>query len=111
MLRGAVAVDKGEGRFDRMISDFRTSAAILDFLASSKLAELASRGVSTPDLSIRIKTGPMALPAPDADKAGEYKAVIRQHVDKLRRRIPRLLRHQRRARTTSSAPCSTRCRA
>jgi rhamnose utilization protein RhaD (predicted bifunctional aldolase and dehydrogenase)/NAD(P)-dependent dehydrogenase (short-subunit alcohol dehydrogenase family) len=81
MLRGAVAVDKGEGRFDRMISDFRTSDAILDFLASSKLAELASRGVSTPDLSIRIKTGPMAVPAPDADKAGEYKAVIRRHVE------------------------------
>ena len=81
MLRGAVAVDKGEGRFDRMISDFRTSDAILDFLASSKLAELASRGVSTPDLSIRIKTGPMAVPAPDAGKAGEYKAVIRQHVE------------------------------
>ena len=81
MLRGAVAVEKGEGRFDRMISDFRTSDAILDFLASSKLAELAARGVSTPDLSIRIKTGPMAVPAPDADKAGEYKAVIRQHVE------------------------------
>ena len=81
MLRGAVAVDKGEGRFDRMISDFRTSDAILDFLASSKLAELAARGVSTPDLSIRIKTGPMAVPAPDAGKAGEYKAVIRQHVE------------------------------
>ncbi|WP_457935629.1 bifunctional aldolase/short-chain dehydrogenase [Mesorhizobium sp. 10J20-29] len=81
MLRGAVAVDRGEGRFDRMISDFRTSDAILDFLASSKLAELASRGVSTPDLSIRIKTGPMAVPAPDADKAGEYKAVIRRHVE------------------------------
>ncbi len=81
MLRGAVAVDKGEGRFDRMISDFRTSDAILDFLASSKLAKLAARGVSTPDLSIRIKTGPMAVPAPDAGKAGEYKAVIRQHVE------------------------------
>ena len=82
MLRGAVAVDKGEGRFDRMISDFRTSDAILDFLASSKLEELAARGVSTPDLSIRIKTGPMAVPAPDADKASDYKSVIHRHVEK-----------------------------
>lgn len=78
-LRGAVAVDKGEGHFDRMISDFRASDTILDFLSSSKLAELAARGVSTPDLSIRIKTGPLALPAPGADIAA-YKATIKQHV-------------------------------
>ena len=71
MLRGAVAVAKGEGRFDRMVSDFRTSEAILSFVNSDKAAELAARGVSTPDLSIRIKTGPMALPAPDADKIGD----------------------------------------
>jgi rhamnose utilization protein RhaD (predicted bifunctional aldolase and dehydrogenase)/NAD(P)-dependent dehydrogenase (short-subunit alcohol dehydrogenase family) len=79
-IRGAVAVDKGEGRFERMISDFRVSDAILDFLSSSKLGELASRGVSTPDLSIRIKTGPMALPAPEAGKLGDYRTVVQEHV-------------------------------
>jgi rhamnose utilization protein RhaD (predicted bifunctional aldolase and dehydrogenase)/NAD(P)-dependent dehydrogenase (short-subunit alcohol dehydrogenase family) len=79
-LRGAVAVDKGEGRFDRMIGDFRVSDRILDFLSSPKLAELAARGVSTPDLSIRIKTGPMALPAPEAGKLGDYRKVIKEHV-------------------------------
>ena len=80
MLRGAVAVDKGEGRFERMIGDFRTSDAILDFVNSARIAELAGRGVSTPDLSIRIKTGPMAVPAPEAGKAADYKSVIREHV-------------------------------
>ena len=79
-LRGAVAVDKGEGRFDRMISDFRVSDSILDFLSSSKLGERAARGVSTPDLSIRIKTGPMALPAPEAGKLGDYNKVVKEHV-------------------------------
>ncbi len=79
-LRGAVAVDKGEGRFERMISDFRVSDAILDFLSSSKLGELAARGVSTPDLSIRIKTGPMALPAPEEGKLGDYRNLVKQHV-------------------------------
>jgi len=79
-LRGAVAVDKGEGHFDRMISDFRVSDAILDFLSSSKLGELAASGVSTPDLSIRIKTGPMALPAPEAGKLGDYTKVVKEHV-------------------------------
>ena len=80
MLRGAVAVDKGEGRFDRMIGDFRTSDAILDFLSLLEARRLAARGVSTPDLSIRIKTGPMALPAPDAGKLGDYRAVVKEHV-------------------------------
>jgi rhamnose utilization protein RhaD (predicted bifunctional aldolase and dehydrogenase)/NAD(P)-dependent dehydrogenase (short-subunit alcohol dehydrogenase family) len=81
-LRGAVAVNRGEGRFDRMISDFRTSDAVLDFVNSQKVADYAGRGVSTPDLSIRIKTGPMALPAPDGTKVGDYKQVIKDHVAK-----------------------------
>ncbi len=80
MLRGAVAVNKGEGRYDRMVSDFRTSDVILDFLASAKLAELAARGVSTPDLSIRIKTGPMPVPAPHDNELDAYKGVLREHV-------------------------------
>lgn len=74
-LRGAVAVDLGEGRFDRMVSDFRTSPAILDFLANADLQRLADRGVSTPDLSIRIKTGPMVLPAPAAGDVNYPKAI------------------------------------
>ncbi len=41
---------------------------------------MAARGVSTPDLSIRIKTGPMVLPAPATDGLAGYRAVIDQHV-------------------------------
>ncbi len=76
MLRGAVAVDRGEGRFDRMISEFRTSPAILALVNSAQVEELAARGVSTPDLSIRIKTGPVVLPAPEAAQVGDYRKVI-----------------------------------
>ncbi|MGF6257385.1 bifunctional aldolase/short-chain dehydrogenase [Ensifer sp. LBL] len=76
MLRGAVAVDKGEGHFDRMVSVFRTSPAILDFVNAQQVEEMAARGVSTPDLSIRIKTGPMVLPAPAHDDLSGYRAVI-----------------------------------
>lgn len=76
LLRGAVAVERGEGRFDRMVSEFRTSPAILDFVNASQVADMARRGVSTPDLSIRIKTGPMVLPAPDADALDGYRQVI-----------------------------------
>jgi len=80
MLRGAVAVNRGEGHFDRMISAFRTSPAILDFVNAAEVRDMAARGVSTPDLSIRIKTGPMVLPAPAKDDLAGYRAVIDQHV-------------------------------
>ncbi|WP_158817990.1 bifunctional aldolase/short-chain dehydrogenase [Methylocapsa sp. S129] len=80
MLRGAVAVKRGEGRYDRMVSEFRTSPAILAFVNAAEAAELAGRGVSTPDLSIRIKTGPMVLPAPDAAQPGAYRAIIEERV-------------------------------
>ena len=80
MLRGAVAVPRGEGRFDRMINDFRTSAAILEFVNSARVADYADRGVSTPDFSIRIKTGPMVLPAPDIAELDSYRAQISKQV-------------------------------
>lgn len=80
LLRGAVAVPKGEGRFDRMVSTFRTSPAILEFVNAAEVEDMASRGVSTPDLSIRIKTGPMVLPAPDAASLDGYRAVIEERV-------------------------------
>jgi rhamnose utilization protein RhaD (predicted bifunctional aldolase and dehydrogenase)/NAD(P)-dependent dehydrogenase (short-subunit alcohol dehydrogenase family) len=80
LLRGAVAVPRGEGRFDRMINDFRSSDATLAFVNRADLAELAGRGVSTPDLSIRIKTGPLVLPPPAADHLGHYASAVREAV-------------------------------
>jgi rhamnose utilization protein RhaD (predicted bifunctional aldolase and dehydrogenase)/NAD(P)-dependent dehydrogenase (short-subunit alcohol dehydrogenase family) len=79
-LRGAVAHHVGEGRFDRMISDFRSSPALLEFLGSPRLKALAKAGVSTPDLSIRIKTGPMVLPPPDAGHLDVYAREIKREV-------------------------------
>lgn len=80
MLRGAVAVARGEGRFDRMISEFRVSPAILDFVNAAEVKDMAARGVSTPDLSIRIKTGPLVLPPPAAGKLAEFRSVIDERV-------------------------------
>ncbi|EKF41397.1 short chain dehydrogenase [Nitratireductor indicus C115] len=79
-LRGAIAIDEGDGKFGRMVCDFRTSPKILDYVNADSAEELAKRGVSTPDLSIRIKTGPMVLPAPEAGKLDEYGKVIREKV-------------------------------
>jgi rhamnose utilization protein RhaD (predicted bifunctional aldolase and dehydrogenase)/NAD(P)-dependent dehydrogenase (short-subunit alcohol dehydrogenase family) len=80
LLRGAVAVARGEGRYDRMVNVFRTSPEILDFVNAAEVADMAARGVSTPDLSIRIKTGPMVLPAPSKDGLAGYRAVIDERV-------------------------------
>ena len=80
LLRGAVAVRHGEGRFDRMVSDFRTSPAILEFVNSADLKAWAAAGVSTPDLSIRIKTGPMVLPVPEAGKIDAYAVAVKTDV-------------------------------
>ena len=80
MLRGAIAVPRDGGRFDRMISDFRTSDQIRAFVDRANVDELATRGVSTPDLVIRIKSGPMVLPAPDAAAMTGYGRIIRERV-------------------------------
>lgn len=80
MLRGAVAARYPEGRIERMVSDFRTSPKVLEFLARADLQKLADSGVSTPDLSIRIKTGPLVLPAADASDPAAYRAAVEKAV-------------------------------
>ncbi|MBQ9353676.1 bifunctional aldolase/short-chain dehydrogenase [Phyllobacterium sp.] len=80
IVRGAVAVNRGEGKFDRMVSEFRSSPAILEFVNATTVHEMAQRGVSTPDLSIRIKTGPMVLPAPDGGDLDAFKAAVERAV-------------------------------
>jgi rhamnose utilization protein RhaD (predicted bifunctional aldolase and dehydrogenase)/NAD(P)-dependent dehydrogenase (short-subunit alcohol dehydrogenase family) len=80
LLRGAIAIPESEGRFGRMVCEFRTSPKILDYVNADTAEDLATRGVSTPDLSIRIKTGPMVLPAPEAGDLDAYGGVIRERV-------------------------------
>lgn len=81
LLRGAAAFDRGEGSYDRVVTDFRTSSDILNLVNAERLEQVAQAGVSTPDLSIRIKNRPLVLPAPDAGDAGQYGAEIRAAVD------------------------------
>ncbi|MDP1731774.1 MAG: bifunctional aldolase/short-chain dehydrogenase, partial [Devosia sp.] len=76
MLRGAVAFARGEGAYDRFVSEFRSSPDILAFVNAHEVEDMARRGVSTPDLSIRIKTGPVVLPPPAAGDLAGYRAVI-----------------------------------
>ncbi|HHZ09431.1 MAG TPA: bifunctional aldolase/short-chain dehydrogenase [Rhizobiales bacterium] len=78
LLRGAVAFPRGEGAYDRFVADFRTSDRVRAFLSSSDLPRLADTGVSTPDLSIRIKTGPVVLPSPRSGELASFAAAAKQ---------------------------------
>ena len=80
LLRGSVAFPRGEGAYDRFVTDFRTSDGIRAFLATSDLQRLADTGVSTPDLSIRIKTGPVVLPTPRSGDVAGFAAAARQAI-------------------------------
>jgi rhamnose utilization protein RhaD (predicted bifunctional aldolase and dehydrogenase)/NAD(P)-dependent dehydrogenase (short-subunit alcohol dehydrogenase family) len=80
MLRGAIAFRRGPREIERFVSAFRTSPEIVKFVGADNLSDLARRGVSTPDLSIRIKTGPMVLPAPELATLTGYGQVIRDRV-------------------------------
>jgi rhamnose utilization protein RhaD (predicted bifunctional aldolase and dehydrogenase)/NAD(P)-dependent dehydrogenase (short-subunit alcohol dehydrogenase family) len=85
VLRGAVALDLGEGRYTRMIADLRNGAEVLEFCNRADLATAAWEGVITPDHTIRIKNKPLVLPAPDAaDMAGfgrEVKARLDRYIE------------------------------
>jgi len=76
IVRGAVAHDKGAGHYTRFVADFRTNDAIREFVDGAGLAEYANRGVPTPDLSIRIKYGPVILPAPERGRLDGFKSGV-----------------------------------
>jgi rhamnose utilization protein RhaD (predicted bifunctional aldolase and dehydrogenase)/NAD(P)-dependent dehydrogenase (short-subunit alcohol dehydrogenase family) len=80
LLRGAIAFRRSTRETERFVSTFRTSPEILNFVGADNLDDLSRRGVSTPDLSIRIKNGPMVLPAPELATFAGYSKLIRDRV-------------------------------
>jgi len=77
-VRGACALKDagGEGAHRRMIAQFRTSDAILNFVSGAELARYAASIVITPDYSIRTKNAPLILPAPEAGKIAAFKDTV-----------------------------------
>ncbi len=75
ILRGACAVRDamGEGAHKRSILEFRTGAAILNYVNGKYAAAYARAGVITPDHVIRSKPWPLIVPAPEAGKLDEFK--------------------------------------
>jgi rhamnose utilization protein RhaD (predicted bifunctional aldolase and dehydrogenase)/NAD(P)-dependent dehydrogenase (short-subunit alcohol dehydrogenase family) len=72
IIRGAVALDRCEGNYARMITDLRTSDNVMAYCNRVDLEAGAWRGVITPDHNIRIKNRPLVLPAPEAGKLEDF---------------------------------------
>lgn len=79
IVRGACALadDKAEGAWRRLVLDFRTGDAILNFVNGKDIARYASAGVVTPDHTIRTKNWPLICEAPDAARPGETAKNVR----------------------------------
>lgn len=80
VIRGACAMDRGDGRWDRLICDFRSGGRITEFVNHADLADLAGRGVVTPDHIIRTKNWPLVLPAPAAEDPAAFRKTVRERV-------------------------------
>jgi rhamnose utilization protein RhaD (predicted bifunctional aldolase and dehydrogenase)/NAD(P)-dependent dehydrogenase (short-subunit alcohol dehydrogenase family) len=75
ILRGACSRkdEKIEGAWRRMILEFRTSPAILNFVNGAELARYGQAGVVTPDHTIRTKNWPLITIAPARDRMDDFK--------------------------------------
>jgi rhamnose utilization protein RhaD (predicted bifunctional aldolase and dehydrogenase)/NAD(P)-dependent dehydrogenase (short-subunit alcohol dehydrogenase family) len=96
VLRGAASLpsEEGDGNWRRLILDFRSGPAILDYVNGAELRRYAGEGVVTPDHTIRTKNYPLIVPPPDAGDfaawktaaiaaarafVGEYRAYFARH--------------------------------
>jgi rhamnose utilization protein RhaD (predicted bifunctional aldolase and dehydrogenase)/NAD(P)-dependent dehydrogenase (short-subunit alcohol dehydrogenase family) len=75
IVRGACSLKNngGEGAHRRMIADFRSNDAILNFVNGADLKRYGASVVVTPDFAIRTKSWPLILPAPETGKLDAFK--------------------------------------
>jgi rhamnose utilization protein RhaD (predicted bifunctional aldolase and dehydrogenase)/NAD(P)-dependent dehydrogenase (short-subunit alcohol dehydrogenase family) len=78
VLRGACALpdEKIEGAWRRLILEFRSGDAILNFVNGKDVARYSQVGVITPDHTIRTKDWPLVVPAPEHGKAEDFKRAV-----------------------------------
>jgi rhamnose utilization protein RhaD (predicted bifunctional aldolase and dehydrogenase)/NAD(P)-dependent dehydrogenase (short-subunit alcohol dehydrogenase family) len=84
ILRGACAIaDRaGSGAWKRFILDFRSDAAVLNYVNGAELDRYARAGVATPDHTIRTKNYPLLVPAPEPDRMDAFRRAVREAVDR-----------------------------
>jgi rhamnose utilization protein RhaD (predicted bifunctional aldolase and dehydrogenase)/NAD(P)-dependent dehydrogenase (short-subunit alcohol dehydrogenase family) len=77
ILRGACSLRQGDD-WRRMILEFRTAPAILKYVNGVGLASYATRGVVTPDHTIRTKNIPLIAPFPCAGGMDAFRTAVRE---------------------------------
>src|SRR6202012_2078951 len=75
ILRGAASIREGDD-WRRMVLDFRTSPAILDYVNGAEVGRYATQGVVTPDHTIRTKNYPLIVSA--AGDPTAFRAAVRE---------------------------------
>jgi rhamnose utilization protein RhaD (predicted bifunctional aldolase and dehydrogenase)/NAD(P)-dependent dehydrogenase (short-subunit alcohol dehydrogenase family) len=79
IVRGTCSLPEGaEGVFRRLILDFRSGDAVMNFVNGADVRRYATRGVVTPDHTIRTKNWPLVLDPPG--ERGEFAAATRAAV-------------------------------
>ncbi len=79
IVRGAVALPdpKIEGAWRRLVLEFRTGDAILNFVNGREAARYSQAGVITPDHTIRTKNWPLLTPAPADGRLDDFETAMR----------------------------------
>ena len=82
ILRGACAIadPAGSGSYKRLVLDFRSNAAVLNYVNGAELGRYGRAGVATPDHTIRTKNYPLIVPAPQAGRLDAFKEAAHQAV-------------------------------
>jgi rhamnose utilization protein RhaD (predicted bifunctional aldolase and dehydrogenase)/NAD(P)-dependent dehydrogenase (short-subunit alcohol dehydrogenase family) len=82
LVRGACSLkdDAIDGAVRRLILDFRSDDAILNFVNGAEVARYSQQGVVTPDHTIRTKNWPLVVPAPADGKSNDFKRGVQQAV-------------------------------
>jgi rhamnulose-1-phosphate aldolase/alcohol dehydrogenase len=84
VVRGLLAVRGAESLADpvRMILEFRTSEAVLEYVNGRDVGRYSQIGVVTPDHVIRTKGVPLVVPAPEAGREDAFRDAASAAVDK-----------------------------
>ena len=84
IVRGLLAVRGDESLADplRMILNFRTSRAVLNYVNGLEVDRYSQVGVVTPDHAIRTKKTPLVVPAPEAGRGKAFREGAGKAADK-----------------------------
>lgn len=85
ILRGLLANDLGDGLQQRFVTTFRSGPAVRAYVDGEELSRYAQTGTVTPDHSIRTKSFPVLVPAPDAGDLDAFAAGAAEAIAAYRR--------------------------